>query len=324
MSQTGTPKLILYTDEGVKPLQLNQHSTWTIGRSRINTIPLADRCASRHHAKLEVAQDNRYYLVDLNSRNGSLVNDQPVKAPVLLKHGNRIKIGQTEMVFQHELFKAAPPASPAQNSTLASAEEVLMLQASATQGKIWQDLLRSHDIGVHWAMPGTDLNQYIARKAAAHILPQLLMLDIQAFREDPFLFCHKLQQQYPQVKIILMNSELTKVAGADYQRAIAQGCVCLLPALRTPNLLDHAASIVAQINVILQALGGRVLRQDKLFLSLQALETVLKQRSPQDPLEQRQEPTAPPKYPATPDPWDEEDSQELTSIQVGNPFQISG
>ena len=315
MSHDLKPQLLVTTKEGVKSLQLNQRSTWTIGRSKMNTLPLADRCASRHHAKLEELQDNSYYFVDLNSRNGSLVNGKPVKGPVLLKHGDRIKIGQTDMVFQHNVrtVKCSTPPQPS--------ADVLMVQASATQGKIWQDIFCSQDIAVQWEMSGTDLRQYIALKATARLLPKLLMLDIQALRGDPYELCRWCQQQFPQLSIILMNSKLVKIPGSEYQLALEQGCICLLPALQEAHLLDHVAEIVAQVNLVLQALDNRALRQDKLFLALQALETVL--QGPSSPVNSApKESAGKVDYPPLPDPWEEDDSQELTSLQAGRHAQF--
>ncbi len=275
----------------------------------MNAVPLADRCASRHHAKVELLQDHNYYFVDLNSRNGSLVNGQPTTAPVLLKHGDRIQIGKTELIFQYS------PNTPVHSASKPS-EDVLMLQASATQGKIWKDLLHSQNIAVRWELPGTDLKSYIALKASAHVLPRLLLLDMQAFRGDSYGFCRWCQQEYPQLKIILMNSGLGEISGSEYQKAIQQGSICLLPAFPEPNLLDHVASIVAQVNLVLQALDNRSLHQDKLFLALQSLEGAIKQQSPLEPSVALNTPSKQAHYPESPDPWEDDwDSQDLTSLE---------
>ena len=71
----------------------------TIGRSSDNVISLDDPMASRHHARLEWAGDN-YIAVDLNSSNGTFVDDTRISQPTLLDEGNQLLIGQTRFVVQ--------------------------------------------------------------------------------------------------------------------------------------------------------------------------------------------------------------------------------
>jgi len=71
----------------------------TIGRHSSNEIQISDDSASRFHAEIE-HRPNGYYVRDLDSRNGLLVNN----APVLEHHlhdGDEIRIGQTRLAFHH-------------------------------------------------------------------------------------------------------------------------------------------------------------------------------------------------------------------------------
>jgi DNA-binding winged helix-turn-helix (wHTH) protein len=54
---------------------------------------------SRHHARVVVA-DGAARLEDLGSRNGTLVNGEPVTSPRPLENGDRIKIGAAALVFR--------------------------------------------------------------------------------------------------------------------------------------------------------------------------------------------------------------------------------
>jgi pSer/pThr/pTyr-binding forkhead associated (FHA) protein len=75
--------------------------TITIGRaSREATweIRLTDRSVSRPHARLEHRKDG-FYLVDLESANGTLLNDVQVQAPAVLKDGDVISVGETRLTF---------------------------------------------------------------------------------------------------------------------------------------------------------------------------------------------------------------------------------
>jgi len=65
----------------------------TIGRDSENNIVLDKDSVSRRHAKL-VQQNSARVVVDLNSTNGTYVNDQTIKSHAL-KNGDRLKIGDT-------------------------------------------------------------------------------------------------------------------------------------------------------------------------------------------------------------------------------------
>jgi pSer/pThr/pTyr-binding forkhead associated (FHA) protein len=85
-----------------------QYPLWgeviTIGRaSREATweIRLSDRAVSRPHARLEQRED-RFYLVDLKSANGTRLNGVPVQAPAALKDGDVISVGETSITFYEE------------------------------------------------------------------------------------------------------------------------------------------------------------------------------------------------------------------------------
>jgi len=64
----------------------------TIGRNNRNTITLDDTYISGEHALL-TWRDAQWWLEDLGSRNGTLLNDVPLKSPVVISAGDIITIG---------------------------------------------------------------------------------------------------------------------------------------------------------------------------------------------------------------------------------------
>ena len=75
------------------------NSTLKMGRSTDNDIQMADGQASRHHA--EIRYDNgRHQIIDLNSTNGTLVNDNRIASAQALSHGDIITIGNTEFRYE--------------------------------------------------------------------------------------------------------------------------------------------------------------------------------------------------------------------------------
>jgi pSer/pThr/pTyr-binding forkhead associated (FHA) protein len=75
-------------------------NTWVIGRDscRVN-ISLPDRRLSRCHAAVQYVEGKGFYLLDLQSSNGSYVNGELIQYPTLLKDGDRIRLGSLTFTF---------------------------------------------------------------------------------------------------------------------------------------------------------------------------------------------------------------------------------
>src|SRR5213594_3522724 len=69
----------------------------SLGRDASNRVRIIDRSVSRHHCVLKGAE-GLYRICDLDSRNGTFVNNVPVRERTL-EHGDRIKIGSADFVF---------------------------------------------------------------------------------------------------------------------------------------------------------------------------------------------------------------------------------
>jgi Nif-specific regulatory protein len=77
---------------------LGEIESVSLGRAEINQIVLADGDVSRCHCSIK-AVNGSYYLTDLDSRNGTFVNNLPIKEAVL-RHGDCIRIGKTLILFR--------------------------------------------------------------------------------------------------------------------------------------------------------------------------------------------------------------------------------
>lgn len=73
-----------------------------IGRGRDCAIRLRDPLASRHHARL-FRSDDRWWVEDEGSRNGTLFNGRRIEEPRPLARGDKIEIGKTQLIFQSEV-----------------------------------------------------------------------------------------------------------------------------------------------------------------------------------------------------------------------------
>jgi DNA-binding CsgD family transcriptional regulator len=118
------PYLIVHADEGQQTIPLTNADFWTIGRGYDNAIVLTDKWVSRYHATLQIVGPSKnindgfessikgdskgrnsnnesctFYLVDFGSRNGSFMRGQRITFPILLKSGDRMTIGKTDIDF---------------------------------------------------------------------------------------------------------------------------------------------------------------------------------------------------------------------------------
>jgi FHA domain len=71
----------------------------SIGRSREADVQIDDRYASGIHARI-FARGGRTFVEDLNSTNGTLLNDATLKGEAELLDGDMIRIGDTEFRFE--------------------------------------------------------------------------------------------------------------------------------------------------------------------------------------------------------------------------------
>lgn len=70
----------------------------TIGRSSTNQICLPHQHVSRQHASIEY-RDGMFMLSDMNSANGTFLNDQIVQSPMPLMAGDKIRLYTPELDF---------------------------------------------------------------------------------------------------------------------------------------------------------------------------------------------------------------------------------
>jgi len=68
----------------------------TLGRGPANTIVVPDTFASAEHALISW-RGGQWWLEDLDSRNGTRLNDVSVTAPTVLSAGDLVSIGQVKL-----------------------------------------------------------------------------------------------------------------------------------------------------------------------------------------------------------------------------------
>jgi hypothetical protein len=97
---TGTPKLRVGSGAGLRAGAAYDLSDGALlGRGDQADIVLEDSFASSRHARL-VPHGDVMVLEDLGSTNGTYLNDEPLRGPQPLHPGDRIRIGDSDFIFE--------------------------------------------------------------------------------------------------------------------------------------------------------------------------------------------------------------------------------
>lgn len=92
---------------------MQPQQVWVIGRDpKRALIPIQDIRLSRCHAAIKAVQGQGFYLIDLDSRNQSLVNGEPIRQ-ALLKDGDQVRLGSVSFTFfLCQSTRVLPPLTP--------------------------------------------------------------------------------------------------------------------------------------------------------------------------------------------------------------------
>src|SRR5688500_14598593 len=112
--------------------------TITLGRTKGCMVTIEDRHLSRNHAEIQF-DGEAWVLRDRESVNGTFLNGTRVRSIAPLKDGERIKLGDTEVVFGKDASASRPVSSTSMRAVPAAS---LLRQAAPvpTRDTIVQEL----------------------------------------------------------------------------------------------------------------------------------------------------------------------------------------
>src|ERR1022692_3349114 len=165
-------KIILKYEAAVlKEIPLKQ-ATLSIGRTAANDLPIDNLAVSGHHAKIYLEAD-KFVLEDLNSLNGTFVNNQRIRKS-FLKNGDEVLIGKHTLVYMDEGGAPPPPPELAADRTMpmAKMEETMVLDTKKRREMLQKATVVATDgasaapaaekVGSLTVLSGkTDSNEYI-------------------------------------------------------------------------------------------------------------------------------------------------------------------
>ncbi len=130
------PKLILKFEAAVLKEVTVGPRPITIGRAPDNDIQIDNLAVSSHHARV-FAEEARLVLEDLNSLNGTFVNNQKIQR-VNLKQGDQVLIGKHHLVIDMGGAVEAPAIPEAKKVIAPKVEETMVLDTKKRKEMLQQ------------------------------------------------------------------------------------------------------------------------------------------------------------------------------------------
>jgi hypothetical protein len=97
---TGQAKLITVNPVAPLPAEYSLlKEELSLGRGTENDLVVPHASVSRTHARIQ-RRNGTYQLIDLNSTNGTFLNDQPVHGSVPLPPGSEVRLGEVSFIFR--------------------------------------------------------------------------------------------------------------------------------------------------------------------------------------------------------------------------------
>ncbi|MBU1171289.1 MAG: FHA domain-containing protein [Proteobacteria bacterium] len=87
-----------FKDKIISKYRLEKGKSLKIGRRETNDVVIENVSVSGKHAKVDSTEGGGYMIMDLNSTNGTFVNDKMITTHTL-KHGDIISVGKHRLIF---------------------------------------------------------------------------------------------------------------------------------------------------------------------------------------------------------------------------------
>ena len=96
-----------FKDKIISKYRLEKGKSLKIGRRENNDIVIENVSVSGKHAKVDSVEGGGFMIMDLNSTNGTFVNDKMITTHTL-KHGDIISVGKHRLIFGYVKGEARP------------------------------------------------------------------------------------------------------------------------------------------------------------------------------------------------------------------------
>lgn len=185
---TGEPRSVRVTvyQPNVAPVRMSLPvQTITLGRASDCTIPIRDKFLSRRHAEISF-DDGRWLVRDCGSVNGTLVNGTKLVAPAPLQPGDRIVLGDSEVVFEESASDPPSQLIPIDSDSHAKSLAIPMREMIDERGRERTGVLASLAVQFIEDRPMTELFEFILDRVVTLLRPSRAALAL--LGEDKLTF----------------------------------------------------------------------------------------------------------------------------------------
>lgn len=203
----------------------------TIGRSRESDIFLPDQWLSRHHAEI-LRRDSVFFVHDLGSKNGTLLNGQAVSGDRRLRDGDVITLGEHVLTFT-EAEAEDETAPPPEGTRIFSARELSDIKTKPSIDP--EELQRQNRV---LEILTTATKELLAHRPLPELFEKILDLlfsSVHAERAAILL----LEKDQPVIKA--SRARAGQSPPAKVSRSIARRVLERRETLVVPNLMEDAA-----------------------------------------------------------------------------------
>ncbi len=204
----------------------------TIGRSRECDFFLPVQWLSRQHAEIR-QRDDGFYLVDLGSKNGTLLNGEPIKEQRRLREGDVITLGEHNLTFSGESLQEDDDEVEPEGTRVFSARELSDISTKPAIDPA--ELQRQNRILATVSKAASEL---VIHRPLTELFELLLDLLFQAVpAERGAILLHEGDPPLPVIKAsrTRQGETVTRVSRSNARRVLADRVSLLLP-----NLLEDA------------------------------------------------------------------------------------
>ncbi len=144
--------------------------TITLGRASDCTIPIRDKFLSRRHAEISW-MDGKWLVRDCGSVNGTVVNGAKLQGPAILKPGDRIVLGDSEIVFEESASDPPSQLVAIDSDSHAKSLAIPMRDMIDERGRERVGVLASLAVQFIEDRPMTELFEFILDRVVALLRP---------------------------------------------------------------------------------------------------------------------------------------------------------
>jgi serine phosphatase RsbU (regulator of sigma subunit)/pSer/pThr/pTyr-binding forkhead associated (FHA) protein len=206
---------------------------FTIGRSRENDIFLPDQWLSRHHAEVRTRATG-YVLVDLGSKNGTLLNGARLAGEQALREGDLITLGEHRLTFSNAISDETDDDMEPIGTRIFPAKEISDVVTKPVEDP--GELVRQNRLLRTLSQAASDLLIHRSLDELFNRILELLMEAVPA--ERAAILIVEAGSAHPIIKASKSRAgaPITKVSRSIARRALEERVSLLLP-----NLLEDQA-----------------------------------------------------------------------------------